>query len=272
MTTLTTEETKTNTDQTQNDKSTVIREYDFDPTLKVEKLAIHQDPFGKWSGGIGATVWDSGIVLAKYLEAHSHLIKQKSVLEIGAGTGLCGMVCAKLKAKAVLFTDKDCALPLLNKNLFENFLQIAPQQMNQKNKESNDCKQQLLLSKELTWGDSKQLTALQTFINTHFLTFETMFDVIILSDCICWKELHEPLLDTLQAIVAYISKHNKKASIPSILMSYEIRNEQCERNFFKLLEKRNWKYEQLKLDNVDPMYICDELVVYSISASISISK
>ena len=103
------------------DKATFIREYEFDANY-ITKLDIHQDPQGLWSGGIGATVWDAGLVLSKYFEANSKtLIENKSVLEIGSGTGLVGMVCAKLGAKSVLFTDKDCAMPLLNKNIFENF-------------------------------------------------------------------------------------------------------------------------------------------------------
>merc|ERR1712228_879168 len=219
-------------------------------------------------GGIGATIWDAGLVLSKYFEANNKaLIRDKSVLEIGSGTGLVGMVCAKLGAKSVLFTDKDCAMPLLNKNLFENFYKYYSVKL-QKEEEDN---QTLLLSHELTWGDDKQMKSLCDFMLKHFGKIVGMFDVIILSDCICWKELHKPLIGALQSIVNFIAKHNKNR-IPLIIMSYEIRKEKEEQNFFELLTKIKWKYKRLELKGVDLMWICDELPVYIIYPEVGLKQ
>eukprot|EP01084_Bolivina_argentea_P061274 111980_1 len=99
----------------------------------------------------------------------------------------------------------------------------------------------------------------------HYGKFDSMFDVIILSDCICWKELHKLLVETLEYIVTFIVKNNKNKHLPSIIMSYEIRKDDEEKNFFDCLNKIDWKYKQIEVNNINPMYVCDELVVYLIT-------
>ena len=51
-------------------------------------------------GDVGCVVWDAAIVLAKYLEtedfARRHALTGKRVVELGAGTGLVGLVAAVL--------------------------------------------------------------------------------------------------------------------------------------------------------------------------------
>ena len=54
----------------------------------------------------GLYVWPSAILLAAYLASNSQrLCTDRHVIELGAGTGLPGLVCAKLNAKRVIFTD-----------------------------------------------------------------------------------------------------------------------------------------------------------------------
>ena len=56
-------------------------------------LEIHQAVVGD----VGCVVWDSAIVLAKYLEkTRKGDIKDKIILELGAGTGIVGLSCAVL--------------------------------------------------------------------------------------------------------------------------------------------------------------------------------
>jgi hypothetical protein len=85
-------------------------------------ISIAQD----WEGsvtahGIHSTVWEAGFVLQEYLQqlalrtAPRSLLQGKRVLEIGAGTGLVGLVCSILGAH-VTMTDLPVALPLLHKN------------------------------------------------------------------------------------------------------------------------------------------------------------
>ena len=85
-------------------------------------------------GGVGSTIWDAAIVLAKYLE-RSPLIPSTTpsppspqpfrVLELGAGTGIVGLAVARLMQSRkipgeVVLTDKENVLPILQKNVDEN--------------------------------------------------------------------------------------------------------------------------------------------------------
>lgn len=65
--------------------------------------------------GTGSSVWDAAIVLAKFLEL-SGKARDCAVLELGAGTGLCGLVASALGARSVVLTDLQACLPLLRDN------------------------------------------------------------------------------------------------------------------------------------------------------------
>ncbi|CAI5477395.1 unnamed protein product [Closterium sp. Yama58-4] len=51
---------------------------------------------------VGLHTWPSAVVLAEYLWQQREVIKGKRVIELGAGTGLCGILCAKLGAQVTL--------------------------------------------------------------------------------------------------------------------------------------------------------------------------
>ena len=86
--------------------------------------------------GLGCTVWDGSIALAKMFEGDLELKKNLSnskVLELGAGCGLVGLVLAHLGAKFVLLTDMEICLSTLRKNvtnnsqtLIKDSVQVAP--------------------------------------------------------------------------------------------------------------------------------------------------
>lgn len=67
--------------------------------------------------GFASTVWDSAIVLSKYLETrHGAALRGKSAVELGAGCGLLSLVLCHLGARVVA-TDLECNLPLLRRNV-----------------------------------------------------------------------------------------------------------------------------------------------------------
>ncbi|XP_048775995.1 protein N-lysine methyltransferase METTL21A-like isoform X2 [Ostrea edulis] len=88
----------------------------------VEKeLKIPQD----WNNlGVAAVVWDAAIVLCEYLETGNVVLEHKKVIELGAGSGLVGIVATLLGAQTII-TDQEKALPYLTKavrnNLPDNF-------------------------------------------------------------------------------------------------------------------------------------------------------
>nr|XP_015205619.1 PREDICTED: protein-lysine methyltransferase METTL21D [Lepisosteus oculatus] len=75
-------------------------------------------------GDVGCVVWDAAIVLAKYLETEQfyqpsegiNTWANKTVLELGAGTGVVGLMAATLGAR-VTVTDLEDLQPLLELNI-----------------------------------------------------------------------------------------------------------------------------------------------------------
>ncbi|XP_068165152.1 protein N-lysine methyltransferase METTL21A [Antennarius striatus] len=87
--------------------------------------------------GVAAVVWDAAVVLCVYLEMGQVDLKGKAAIELGAGTGLVGIVAALLGAKVTL-TDREPALDLLSANVKAN---LPP-----------DLQGSAVVS-ELTWGE-----------------------------------------------------------------------------------------------------------------------
>lgn len=85
----------------------------------VRELSLEQAPFS--AEGFASTVWDSAVVLAKYLESID--LNGKTVVELGAGCGLPGIAAVCLGARTVHLTDLAANLPLLRRNAERN---VAP--------------------------------------------------------------------------------------------------------------------------------------------------
>lgn len=69
----------------------------------VGHVSIAQGEVGP--GTTGAAVWTAGVSLASLLAREPELVKGKRILELGCGTGLCGIVAARLGAREVTLTD-----------------------------------------------------------------------------------------------------------------------------------------------------------------------
>ena len=60
---------------------------------------------GALGDGVGAKVWTAAHTLSHELASNPEIVKEKSVLEIGAGCGACGFLAAKLGARQVVLSD-----------------------------------------------------------------------------------------------------------------------------------------------------------------------
>ena len=68
-------------------------------------LIIEQD--ARQVDGLGGEIWNGAYVLSSYMKSNlNSIIKHKSVIELGSGCGLCGLVAAQLGAAFVLLTDE----------------------------------------------------------------------------------------------------------------------------------------------------------------------
>ena len=90
----------------------------------IEKGEDHEDVLDEripyW-----AELWPSAIAMGRYLAEHSELVNGKSVLEIGCGLGLSGMVAHAFGGKVILSDYLPAALELAAYNWKKNFTEEA---------------------------------------------------------------------------------------------------------------------------------------------------
>lgn len=55
-------------------------------------------------GGFGCALWDAAILLSRWIYSNNEVFKNKTVLELGSGVGLCGLMAARY-ANIVYLTD-----------------------------------------------------------------------------------------------------------------------------------------------------------------------
>ena len=157
-------------------------------------LTVHQD----WNKfGVAAVVWDAAIVLGRYLEKMSADLKDKRIIELGAGTGFAGIV-ASLLGGNVTATDRKMALNVTRLNIEKNL----------------GDKQYSIKIKELEWGQNVS-------------SFSPPFDFVLGADIVYIEETFHYLLKTLQDLC---DEHTR------ILLSCRLRYERDKR-FFELLSK-----------------------------------
>ncbi|XP_010248731.1 PREDICTED: protein N-lysine methyltransferase METTL21A isoform X2 [Nelumbo nucifera] len=107
------------------------------------RLTIFQSPSSMSTPGVtGAVMWDSGVVLGKFLEhavdSGRLVLQGKKVVELGSGCGLVGCIAAMLGGQVTL-TDLPDRLRLLRKNVEANVI-------------DRDVRGSATVS-ELIWGD-----------------------------------------------------------------------------------------------------------------------
>ncbi|XP_040037458.2 protein N-lysine methyltransferase METTL21A [Gasterosteus aculeatus] len=120
--------------------------------------------------GVAAVVWDAAVVMCMYLEMGTLELKGKGVIELGAGTGLVGIVAALMGAK-VTITDREPALDFLSANVKANL--------------ALDSQGSAVVS-ELSWGqDLDRYPA-------------GGFDLVLGADIVYLEDTFVPLLQTLE--------------------------------------------------------------------------
>ncbi|NXV97167.1 MT21A methyltransferase, partial [Calonectris borealis] len=169
--------------------------------------------------GVAAVVWDAAVVLCAYLEMGGIDVRDRSVIELGAGTGLLGIVATLLGKGFFLFiillyrlgarvtiTDRAAALEFLESNVQANL----PSELRPR-----------AVVKELTWG--KDLGNFPP----------GAFDFILGADIVYLEETFAELLQTLEHLCSEQTV---------ILLSCRIRYER-DHKFLKMLRGRFSVYE-----------------------------
>jgi len=144
----------------------------------------------------GTKVWDAAVILAKYFEKNPKLLEDKSILELGAGTGLLGLATAKLGvSKNVFITDLEFYKETVNRSIAKNEIQKTS-------------------AYTLDWNDPSAFTK----------EVSETIDIIIASDVLWLQPLVEPFMNCLK----FFLKINPKLEI---FISYQVRSDLVETEF-----------------------------------------
>ncbi|XP_051133137.1 uncharacterized protein LOC127252845 [Andrographis paniculata] len=141
-------------------------------------LSILQSPSSLGTPGVtGAVMWDSGIILGKFLEhsveSGTLILQGKNVIELGSGCGLVGCIAALLGAQVTL-TDLPDRLKLLKKNVETNLYGHI---------------RGSATVKELTWGDD---------LDSNFT--DPLPDIVVGSDVVYSEGAVTDLIETLMQL------------------------------------------------------------------------
>eukprot|EP00742_Colponemidia_sp_Colp-10_P004244 GILJ01004528.1.p1 GENE.GILJ01004528.1~~GILJ01004528.1.p1 ORF type:complete len:243 (+),score=25.99 GILJ01004528.1:206-934(+) len=122
----------------------------------------------------GLKIWPASDVLCRYIFKYSDEFVNKRVIELGAGTGICGIVAATFSRHVAITDGNDIVVELLNANL-------------QANQPKGSMEAQMLY-----WGASS--SSLQPFLTQHW-------DWIIGADLMYNTVAVELLLQTAKALL-----------------------------------------------------------------------
>ncbi|KAJ3184256.1 Methyltransferase-like protein 21D [Geranomyces variabilis] len=222
--------------------STVPYEYDIQTSRGPTTVVLKTDPTGKFGAGQGATVWDSALCLAKYIEKRAkrepHILHGARVIEIGSGTGLVGLVFAALgggSSESVTLTDTPNALRLLRRNV-DHMAKVLKDQ---------GLALPALSSAALTWGSENDATALRSSDPqppTH----------VLVSDCLYVPSLYSALLGTLDAVCGPET---------TVWIAYEKRDFPAEMEFWKSFGER-FRFSNIPEAEQDEMYRSEDIFLF----------
>ncbi|KAH9894211.1 putative methyltransferase-domain-containing protein [Cubamyces lactineus] len=158
------------------------------------RLAVDASP------GCGGIAWPAGEVLASYISRRGSL-DGKTVLELGSGTGLVGLVAGKLGAR-VWITDQAPLLGIMKQNVSLNGLESCVSVM------------------ELNWGAPIPANLPRP-------------DLILAADCVYFEPAFPLLVKTLADLV--------KDSSTEVLFCYKKRRKADKRFFNLLKKEFTWE-------------------------------
>lgn len=212
------------------------------------KFHVRQIQRGEIEGtyGTGATVWPAALVMIKYLEKHQALVKGKTVIDLGSGTGCTSIAAALLGAKHVVCTDGE-----------ENVVQLAIQNINtvaqsmRADAVSNTDNSRAFIQncqvdvQKLWWGRDKVASTQEC-------------DILLVADCVLPKLYPiAPLVEEIDRLLV----HPKAGA----LLSYEHRfyPDYDPRDKFKELAKqKRLKVQIIPMSEQDEVYSVEDIELW----------
>eukprot|EP00929_Paragymnodinium_shiwhaense_P113257 TRINITY_DN81515_c0_g1_i1.p1 TRINITY_DN81515_c0_g1~~TRINITY_DN81515_c0_g1_i1.p1 ORF type:complete len:478 (-),score=133.93 TRINITY_DN81515_c0_g1_i1:43-1476(-) len=159
--------------------------------IELEQMRVNERDSNTTDDATGLLVWPAARAFSAHLCKHPEIVRDKRVVELGAGTGLAGLVAAALGAKEVVMTDLTATLPLLRRNVERNAAAAIRTPMS---------------ALELRWGASSGPGAELAD-----------FDVVLACEIVYQHDA-----ETYEALVASIKKLLRPGGV--VLVTYEFRS------------------------------------------------
>ena len=221
-------------------------------TLRLEQQFTQSDS--------GSVVWDCGRVLFDFFKRHQHDFRGKFVLELGSGTGICGLGFLALCGGHMILTDQEFQLPLMKRNLERNMDMLVTATTAATSFSSVDIY-------PLKWDEEKDIQNILAVSNGEL-------DLIIASDCVYGNSCHEDLVQLLLRLL----ERNRNAVF---ILSYENRprskneielNRNFTSEFFETLRNGNNKTGYLDVVRIPSEELgemqCDEISLWTARTNI----
>ncbi|XP_020552594.1 protein N-lysine methyltransferase METTL21A isoform X3 [Sesamum indicum] len=93
----------------------------------------------------GQLVWPGAELLNHYLSKNADMLRGCSVIELGSGVGITGILCSRFCSEVVMTDHNDEVLKILTRNI----------ELHQSSQDSHSCAR--LKAEKLEWGNSEQL-------------------------------------------------------------------------------------------------------------------
>ncbi len=150
----------------------------------------------------GQKLWCGSLAVIEYLLDHSQYAKDMNVLELGAGTGVLGMLCSRLGAKHVILTDNDQrSLDHMVSDCKRNDVVANVVKLDWFNPPNNIDMNDLVQKQE----DNKDTNDADSTKNN---TCKEEIFRIVAGDVLYKRELLEPFMNTTKVLLQYF--HNSK--------------------------------------------------------------
>lgn len=231
---------------------------DYPVTIANQIVKVRQVQRGEveQTYGTGATVWPAAMVLLKYLERHSVTLRGRTVVDLGAGTGVTSIAAAFLGAKRVLCTDGEPTVVQLAR---ENIVRTA---------ESLSVLNTTTTAITVTTTDPMNVSVIQGcpvhtqhyWWGTGSIPDDWEVDVVLVADCVLPKLY--PIAPLVQAIDQLLVKPNTEA-----ILSYEHRyypDYDPRDEFRTLAAARHLDVLVVPLTEHDHVYAVDDIEIWRV--------
>jgi predicted nicotinamide N-methyase len=218
------------------------KEYPIHMVQNKVHFSVQQVQRGEIEGtyGTGATVWPASIVLLKYLEKYPYKVSHKSVVDLGAGTGVTSIAAAVLGARKVICTDGVESVVSLAQ---DNVLRVSEQLRGNDAHTHKDFDNIIVCN--YWWGSG---------------SLRETFDVILVSDCVLPKLYPiEPLIEALVELM-------KPDSIA--ILAYEHRHYaefHPAKKFQELAASRGLNVHTVPMSELDTVYSLDDIEIWEVT-------